>query len=135
INEGDLLTFTASATDSDIPVQTLTYALQAGAPDGASIDPLTGAFNWTPLEIHGGAVYSIAVVVSDNAGPPLTDTKTFTVTVAEVNNPPTIGLIPDQTTDPNNLVTLSVPANDSDLPAQSLTCALVVGPAGANVTP
>src|SRR5207302_10142749 len=38
IAEGTLLTFPAGATDSDLPAQTLTYILGAGAPVGAAVD-------------------------------------------------------------------------------------------------
>jgi hypothetical protein len=42
------LTFTNTATDADLPAQNLTFSLDAGAPDGAEIDPETGVFTWTP---------------------------------------------------------------------------------------
>ena len=42
-----LLTFTATATDADLPANTLTFSL-SGEPVGASIDPNTGVFTWTP---------------------------------------------------------------------------------------
>src|SRR5205814_1259034 len=85
IDEGATLSFTAHATDADTPAQTLTYSLLPGAPDGASINPLSGLFTWTPLEWQGGTSYPIIVKVVDNGGPPLADTKSFTVTVNEVN--------------------------------------------------
>ena len=37
VGEGSLLTFTATATDADLPPQTLTFSLEAGEPSGASI--------------------------------------------------------------------------------------------------
>ncbi len=37
VDELTLLTFTATATDADLPANTLTYSLGAGAPIGASI--------------------------------------------------------------------------------------------------
>src|SRR5439155_46940 len=45
---GTPVTFTASATDSDVPANTLTFSLDAGAPAGATIGASTGAFSWTP---------------------------------------------------------------------------------------
>ena len=57
IDELATLTFTAKATDSDIPANTLTFSLANGTsgevPAGASIDASTGAFNWTPTEAQG----------------------------------------------------------------------------------
>ena len=43
-----LLAFTATATDADVPANTLTFSLDAGAPAGATINAATGAFTWTP---------------------------------------------------------------------------------------
>src|SRR6185436_17550929 len=57
-------TFTASATDSDVPPQALTFSL-VGAPSGAGIDPSTGVFSWTPTEAQGGSSYPFTVRVSD----------------------------------------------------------------------
>jgi hypothetical protein len=51
-------TFTATATDSDLPAQALTFSL-VSAPPGAAIDASTGAFSWTPTEAQGpGAIRS-----------------------------------------------------------------------------
>src|SRR5690606_20440170 len=49
VNEGSLLTFTATATDDDVPENTLTFSL-VSAPTGATIDEETGVFTWTPNE-------------------------------------------------------------------------------------
>src|SRR6185503_13272790 len=57
-------TFTATATDSDLPAQTLTFSL-VGAPSGATIDGTTGAFSWTPTEAQGPGSYPFTVRVSD----------------------------------------------------------------------
>jgi hypothetical protein len=57
-------TFTATATDSDLPAQTLTFSL-VGAPTGATIDGTTGAFSWTPTEAQGPGSYPFTVRVSD----------------------------------------------------------------------
>jgi hypothetical protein len=47
VTEGQLLTFTATATDADAG-QTLTFSLINLIPTGAAIDPSTGVFTWTP---------------------------------------------------------------------------------------
>jgi hypothetical protein len=61
-------TFTASASDIDLPAQTLTFSL-VGAPAGASINPATGAFSWTPGAAQVGHVYTFGVRVTDNGTP------------------------------------------------------------------
>jgi hypothetical protein len=64
VNEGTLLTFTASATDTDLPANTLTYSL-VGAPVGASINGSTGVFIWTPTENQSPGSFNFTVRVSD----------------------------------------------------------------------
>jgi len=44
--------FTATATDADLPDDGLTFSL-VGAPEGAAIDAETGVFTWTPSEEQG----------------------------------------------------------------------------------
>jgi hypothetical protein len=77
VSEGQALTFTASATDVDLPANPLTYSLGSGAPAGASITP-AGAFSWTPSSAQGPGTHDITVHVTDGA---LTDDESFTVTV------------------------------------------------------
>jgi hypothetical protein len=81
---GNLLVFTASATDSDLPSQTLTFSL-IGAPSGASINPGTGVFEWTPDETQNNQSYSFTVRVTDNGINPdnLYDEEEITVTVTK----------------------------------------------------
>ena len=88
VTEETLLSFTAVASDPDLLPQHLTFSLGSGFPLGASIDPVSGVFTWTPTELQGPAVYSITVRATDDGTPPLSDTKTFAVTVTEVNLPP-----------------------------------------------
>jgi len=112
----------------------LTYSL-SNAPAGALINPSTGVFTWTPTEAQGPGVYSITVKVTDNNLPPLSDSKTFTVTVNETNNAPTLAAIANRTVHAGRLVTFTNSATDSDLPTNTLTYSLDVGaPAGAGVT-
>jgi hypothetical protein len=83
---GQTLAFTASATDTDQPPQTLTFSLGAGAPAGAGINPGTGQFSWKPATAPNTNLLS--VIVADNGVPSLSATQTFTVTVYL---PPQIG--------------------------------------------
>ncbi len=81
VDELTLLAFTATAIDTDLPPDTLTFTLDAGAPQGAAITA-GGAFTWTPSEAQGPGSYPITVTVSDGRGG--TDSETITVTVNEV---------------------------------------------------
>ena len=96
IDEGAELTFTATATDSDLPADTLTFSLADGTgavPTGAAITA-GGLFSWTPTEAQGPGTYTFDVVVSDGT---ITDSETITVMVTEVNAAPILGAIGNQT--------------------------------------
>lgn len=82
VNVNELLTFTATASDADLPANTLTFSLENNLPAGAAISP-SGGFSWTP---GTAGTYSAAIVVSDGL---TTDTETFTITVNEVSTEPT----------------------------------------------
>jgi uncharacterized repeat protein (TIGR01451 family) len=86
----------------------LTYSLDPGAPAGATIDPNTGAFSWTPAPGQGPANYNITVRVTDNGSPSLSNTETFAVTV---NAAPVITAQPqDQNVYPGGNATFAVTA-------------------------
>jgi len=136
VMEGSLLTFNAGATDSDVPVQTLFYTLDPGAPSGAFVNALTGTFAWTPSEIQGPSTNIVTLRVTDNGSPMLSDFKTFVIVVSEVNNPPTLAAMPDKIVIEGTTVFCTNSAADPDLPAQSLTYSLGAGtPAGATINP
>jgi cyclophilin family peptidyl-prolyl cis-trans isomerase len=85
VAEGSQLAFTVVAHDPD-PGQKVTYVLAPGAPAGASIDPNTGAFSWTPAV--GPATATIVVVAIDNGSPQAAAARAFTVGVT--NLPPQV---------------------------------------------
>ncbi len=77
------LTLSATATDPDIPANTLRFSLDPGAPAGAHIDPATGLFIWMPTRAQAASSNTITIRVTDNGLPTLSDTKTFTVIVPD----------------------------------------------------
>jgi hypothetical protein len=79
VDEGSLLSFTVIASDPD--GDELTSSLDS-APAGASIDPATGLFTWTPPD--GPSTVDVTVRVTDDADLPLFDTETFAITVNNV---------------------------------------------------
>jgi hypothetical protein len=128
ISETETLTFTAVATDSDLPVQTLSYGLLY-APAGATMDSSSGLFRWTPAEVDGPGVYPVTISVSDGT---LTDTASMTITVQAVNHPPVA--MADAYTTPYEtplvvLASQGVLSNDLDLDHETLIATLVTGPA------
>jgi hypothetical protein len=82
IAEGSTLQLTAQATDPESPPETLTFSLGQGAPAGMTIDGTTGQLTLPAGD--GPASYSATVIVTDNGSPPLSDSKTFNITVNNV---------------------------------------------------
>ena len=130
IPESALYTFTATATDADLPPQTMTFTL-VGAPAGATIVPGTGVFTWTPAESQGPGSYPFTVRLSDGIDSVET---AITLTVLDVNVPPTIAGVPAAVTIPELApYTFTATATDADIPAQTVTLSLVGAPAGAAI--
>jgi hypothetical protein len=100
--EGSALTFTATASDPN--GDALTFSL-VGAPSGASIDPTTGVFTWTPAD--GPAATTFTVVVSDGT---LTDSEAVTVNVA--NAAPAVTAGPNATVAPRTAHALAAAFTD-----------------------
>jgi len=134
VNELSQLSFTAIA--SDIEGDTFTFSL-VGAPSGTSIDPVTGAFTWTPTESQGPARYTLDVCATDSptGGGALSDCETISVMVAEVNVAPVLAAIGGKTVEEGTLLTFTASATDGDLPANTLTYSLTGAPAGASINP
>src|SRR5205823_911262 len=133
VNELTLLTFTNSATDGDVPAQTLTFSLEAGFPSGASITT-NGVFTWTPTEAQGPSNYPVTIRVTDNGSPPLSMAETITITVNEVNSLPLLASIGNKTVNELTLLTFTTSATVCGSPAQTLTFTLDAGfPSGANI--
>ena len=85
INEGTLLSFAASATESNLPPRTLSFSLGAGAPTNAAIDPASGLFKWRPTAAQAPGTNFISVIVTDSGVPPLSATQQFEVVVRPVD--------------------------------------------------
>ena len=83
INELQNLSIPLAAHDTDLPVQTLTFSLGAGAPRGASLNASNGVFSWTPDSTQGPSTNRIQVSVRDSGVPVLSASQTFTVIVRD----------------------------------------------------
>jgi hypothetical protein len=127
------LQFTATATDSDIPAQTLTFALDA-PPQGATVDPVTGVFKWTPTTAQGNQQYTLTMRVTESGAAALFDTRSFKISVAGTpNTAPTIQSPPNQTIAAGSTLTVANLASDADVPANVLMFSLVSAPAGVTI--
>ena len=122
---------TVTATDADLPAQTLEL-LDRGGADAAlfAIDGDTGALTFlaapdyeAPADANSDNVYEVTVQVSDGR---LTDTQAISVTVRPVNdNNPVItsdggGATASVNVNENDTAVTTVTATDADLPAQTL---------------
>lgn len=130
VTAGSPLAFTATATDPDVPCQTLAFSLDAGAPAGASIDPASGAFTWTPALAQGGTVCSVTVRVTDNGVPALSDTQTISITV----NPPVAPPAPSLTGSAGSAVGTVVLTWDASQDAAVVGYKIYYGIVGSGVT-
>jgi hypothetical protein len=74
------IVLTNIASDSDVPSNTWTFALDPGAPLGATVDPLSGVFAWMPSDASVGT-NEITIRATDDGDPPSDATTTFSVIV------------------------------------------------------
>lgn len=132
---GHMHSFTNYAYDSN-PIDVLTFSLDPGAPPGASIDPVTGIFTWTPGDADTNSVHYVTVRVTDDGSPPMSGTATFAVTVEPApppNHGPLLFPIGGFTVHAGMLVTFTNIAYDPN-PGDTLTFNLDPGaPPGAAV--
>lgn len=83
VHSGGLLSFQVTATDLEVPQNALSFSLKAGAPAGASIDPITGVFSWMPDQSSAGTSNTVTVMVSVNLTPSLSSTMSFGISVVQ----------------------------------------------------
>src|SRR5213075_1897807 len=129
INELDALVVTNTASDADLPANTLSFGL-VSAPTGVLLDANTGVLIWTPTEAQGPSTNLIKVKVTDNGAPPLSATNSFTVVVNEVNSAPVLTVPADQAINVLDALVVTNTASDADLPANTLSFGLVSAPTG-----
>ncbi len=80
VNVGQTVAFTANATDTNQPPQTLTFTLLAGATN-ATLNSSSGVFSFRPLVTQANSTNSFTLKVSDNGTPSLSATQSFAVVV------------------------------------------------------
>lgn len=136
VDEGQPVNFIASVTDTDLPANTLSFSFVGGVPEGATLDPATGAFSWTPSEAQGPSAPAITIRVTDDGTPQLSAQRTFTITVREINNPPVIDPLADRPVSEHQTLLFTVTATDPDNPPAALRYSLDPGaPEGATIDP
>ncbi len=77
---GAMCWITNSASDSDLPAQSLTYSL-ADAPPGMTIVPASGRIEWAPPPASNPLSSTVTVRVADNGVPALASEQSFVATL------------------------------------------------------
>ena len=138
VAENSTAVTTVTATDLDLPTQTLAYSISGGADAGRfTIDSGTGALSFSTApdreaatDANGDHVYEVTVQVSDGAGG--TDTQTLFVTVTDVDEF-NVGPVSDanaaadlvaENAANGTLVGLTAQATDADATTSAITYSL-----------
>ncbi|MBI5778435.1 MAG: putative Ig domain-containing protein [Planctomycetes bacterium] len=121
-DENQLLTFVLSAIDPD--GDAIIY-LMTCLPDNAALDPVTGVFSWTPDYAQAGS-YAVTFTAAANT---LSDSKSITITVNNVNRPPVLTDIGNKSIDEGAALTFTLSATDPD--GDTLNYSATGLPAGA----
>jgi hypothetical protein len=128
--EGQALALQLPVLDTDLPQQALRFTLEAG-PVGLQIST-NGLLTWTPTEAQGPSTNRVRFRVTDGV---VAVPVEFQVTVAESNAAPVwTSVVGTRRVSEGTLLTFSVSATDSDLPAQPLAYRLLSGPWGLIVS-
>ncbi len=120
--------YDASVHDLDIGIdndEQHSYVLTL-SPEGMAIDSVSGRITWVPTNAQVGNS-TVTLKVTDNDG--LTDTQTFTVSVINVNDKPTIDSDPVVSVDERGNYVYQVEGNDQDN-GDHIQYKLVAGPEG-----
>lgn len=128
-----------TATDSDLPTQTLTYSIAGDDASKFTINSTTGVLEFitapnfgNPTDVGANNIYNIQVIVTDNGGTRLDDTQDIEVVVVNVNVAPVIksnggGSTAQISMSENKTLVTTVTATDSNLPAQILKYSITGG--------
>ena len=125
--EDKLFQYQIQATDPDKDV--LLYSLTQ-SPKGLNINPIRGLIQWTPTNDDVGQ-HGVTVRIDDRKGGIVT--HTFTVTVANVNDKPTISSKPTTEAIEDKLYTYQITASDIDPTKDTLAYSLTNSPKGMTI--
>jgi uncharacterized protein (TIGR03437 family) len=128
VSENSPLSFTLSASDADA-VQTLSYSM-TNAPAGATLNPATGAFSYTPgfdvaSQANPSATFNVTFTATDNGSPARSANQTISLTVNNLNRTPTAT---PQGVTLNEDSSLNITLAASDLDGDALTWTIVNRP-------
>jgi hypothetical protein len=128
IDETISYTFTVNAFDPDNPMDLVFSA--SNLPSGASFDPGTRTFTWTPARGQSGVYSGINFKVSDGT---YTDSEDITITVAGLNRAPVLAPIGNKSVPVGETLTFTLSATDPDGDTLTYSVALPYGTSGAEL--
>ncbi len=138
VNEQATLTFTAAATDQDLPAQNLTFSLDAAALSaGMTINatrPAHSASRQRSLKAGWCSMLRSRSPTTVRTRRTCLPAKRFQITVNEVNVAPVLTAIGNQTVNEQATLTFRAAATDQDIPAQNLTFSLDAAALSAGMT-
>ena len=144
IAENTTLVTTVTATDIDLPAQTLTFSITGGADQALfAINGTTGVLNFvtapnfeSPADAGANNVYDVQVTVTDNGTGNLTDVQDLAITVTNVNEPP-VAVADSYSVLKGGTLTVAAPGvlgNDSDPDGNTVTAIKVTDPVNGTLT-
>lgn len=127
IGEQSLLTVTPNGFDQDSdPLLWFGTSI----PSGAAVNPSTGEFSWTPSYNDAGVYVGVTLIARDTDS--AEGSAAFSITVLNVNRPPTVAPIASQTVSEGALLIVTPTGSDGD--GDVLTWTGSGLPSGATVT-
>jgi len=124
--ENSSLSFTVTATDQD--ADTLTYTTST-LPSGASFNPTTQLFSWTP-DYEQAGVYSVTFSVTDGS---LSASEVVSISISDVNRAPLLAEIGTRSVAEGTALNFTISGFDAD--NDGLTYSAVDLPSGAGFNP
>jgi hypothetical protein len=122
----ETLELTVAAAGWDASQGTLAYSL-AGGPDGATIEPQTGLFRWSPGDDLTPGTYEVVVRASAEGRRGQTAEQRFLIDVVRPPEPPRIEPVADQTARVGELLVLRIEARDPHPRPQRVRYRLAAG--------
>lgn len=81
IHAGSFVVISNTASDADLPANTLTFSLASGGESGASVHPASGRFTWLTSDADADTTNNFSISITDNGVPALSDSQSFAIAV------------------------------------------------------
>jgi len=111
VDENQPLSLQLSGEEPDKEDQAKIQFSMFNLPAGATFDPASRTFTWTPSYDQSGSYPNIGAVMKAGA---LSDTAFFQIQVNHVNRAPVLADVPDQVIDENKLLKFTISGSDPD---------------------